>query len=353
MNRIILENITFGYSKESMLFENLNIDFFDEFNCGYVYALMGSSGSGKTTILKLVLRLLETKKGSIVTKPSKNPVISYIPQEPVLFEHLTPLQNATFFKSLHTYQKIFDKDRFVFLAELMGMNEILKSAKDIGEMSGGEKQRLAILRALSIKPDILLFDEPLTGLDAESKSNILILLRNIVKQYKLLVIYVTHHFTEAQLIADEIVYISRNYNNNSVYKKSINDFFNYPPVLESAISIAFPDYTVLPITIKENNIIELVRNHNKSSSNEQVLFLFITSENITFSEDKGFPVDSIIESSQFAFINLANDSSTVKVIKNKAINSSGYIEISGEGLIYNSKKVFQRYVQIRNNQIIN
>lgn len=349
MKRILLDNIRFGYTKKSILFDNLTIDFEDKNDKGYIYALMGSSGSGKTTLLKLILDLLKVNKGKILTEPL-SPIISYIPQEPVLFEHLTPKQNATFFNNLKGYHKIFDKDRFDYLVGLMGMREILDNVKDIKQLSGGEKQRLAILRALSISPHILLLDEPLTGLDSESKNEILILIKNIVTEFKLLVIYITHHFSETNLIADEIVYISgsKDNSNNKVYHKKTNDFIKHPPILDAAFSINFPDFNILKCKIENSIIIPLSK---EICEHEEIYYLAFKSDCISFHENTGLQIENITTSNVYSFIKLLDFTDTVKTFNTTVIVNKKYIYLNGEALLFNQNRELNRIVLLKQNRL--
>lgn len=354
MRRILIDNITFGYNKRNLLFENLSIDFEDKSDSGYVYALMGPSGCGKTTLIKLILSIEKSLKGKIETNPIV-PVISYIPQEPILFEHLSPLQNATFFDNLKNYHKIYDFNRFKYLAELLGLEKILKNATSINELSGGEKQRLAILRALSIQPDVLLFDEPLTGLEAESKNDILILIRDLVKKYKILVIYITHHFTEAQIIADEIIYINRNSNTivSSVYKSITKEFIDLPPTLDAAISINFPDYNILPVIINNKGHISLAEDTEEASNyKSNTKYLFFNPSDVQLVKNNGFQIENIETSSLFVFFKLKG---TKSIIKSKLYNFNDLntIVINGKGLIYNLDRTLNYETIIRHNKIIN
>ncbi|NVO03004.1 MAG: ABC transporter ATP-binding protein, partial [Bacteroidetes bacterium] len=90
MKKLLLDNLTFGYSKNEILFDKVSIDLSNEANKGLVIALMGESGSGKTTLLKLLLGIEKPLLGAINLDP-KDSVLSYVPQEPVLFDHLSPM----------------------------------------------------------------------------------------------------------------------------------------------------------------------------------------------------------------------------------------------------------------------
>ena len=203
------KNVTFGYNKKSLVLSNISFvaKNSDTSQLGHVTAIMGNSGAGKSTILNLLLGIFTNFEGEIITNP-KEPVISFVPQTPELFEHLTPIQNANFFENISNYKSKYNTKLFDELVITLDLAEVLK-AKSVNELSGGQKQRLMLLRALSIKPNFLLLDEPCTGLDAEGKMQFLYKLRQLVKEYDLFVIYITHHQDEAKIIADDIIYLTK------------------------------------------------------------------------------------------------------------------------------------------------
>ena len=214
MKSLSFNNISFGYNHDTPIFKDLNLEI--KAKQGHVVALMGASGSGKSTLLKLILENEKPQTGSIKFDMS-NPVIAYLPQEPVLFEHLTPMQNARYFQRSSYYKKHFNENLFWELITSLNIQDVLEKSKSVLELSGGQRQRLSLLRALSIQPDLLLLDEPTNGLDATVKLQFLNKLREVVLKYGLMVIYVTHHKLETELIADEVIYISSN-SKSTVYR---------------------------------------------------------------------------------------------------------------------------------------
>jgi ABC-type multidrug transport system ATPase subunit len=347
MKRIRIDNIKFGYSKKSILFHNFSVDFLDEKGTGYIYALMGPSGCGKTTLIKLILDLEKPYQGIISSNPSL-PVISYIPQEPILFDHLTPEQNAAFFKNLKNYSNRFDDETFDSMSSLLGLKAILNNVKNIRDLSGGERQRLSILRALSIRPDILFFDEPLTGLDAENKNEILIAIRELSIRFKLLVIYITHHFTEAQIISDEIAYMTKNANGivENIFIKKTSDFINFPPVLEAAVSLNFPSFNVIKCVIDKGFIL-----HEETSSSLEKYYIFFGDNCVSFNRENGYKFHLIVNSNQYSIIKLDGFSNLVKSSL-KPNNDDLFILLNGSAMIFDMNKKLKYVVRIVDNKII-
>jgi len=151
--------------------------------------------------------LFDSLDWSINGTEDNNARVAYVPQEPVLFEHLSIYDNATFFKYLKARKKEFDPELFDEYSKVLGLDDhILRSNNKVTELSGGQRRKLSLLKALSLNPNILLLDEPTNGLDAQVKMDFLLKLRAIAKKYNILVLYVTHHFEEALLVGDKVHY---------------------------------------------------------------------------------------------------------------------------------------------------
>eukprot|EP01037_Dinobryon_pediforme_P010931 gene10931-11014_t len=193
---------------------------------GNVTAIMGPSGAGKSTLLKLLLGIEKPQTGTIVMQPA-NPVIAYVPQEPVLFEHLSVKDNARYFSFAGAYKNRFDEKLYEELIFSLDLQDVIDRSKNVTELSG----------------------------DAEVKRSFLNKLREITIKLNLAVLYITHHKLEAQLIADDIVYLTPNKIKDCITEPiigSIQQFLQAPPILEAANVFRFPDVKILPVTKDEN-----------------------------------------------------------------------------------------------------
>lgn len=171
--------------------------------------IMGASGSGKSTLLKNIAGLLQPEYGSIVLNqhslfdaaqniniPMHQRRIALIFQKAWLFPHMNIEQNLRYAEKLCDRKS--QKFKFQQIADLLELKPLLQ--RKAHQLSGGEAQRVSIGRALLSSPDLLLLDEPLTGLDRRLKDQILPFLKTVKEQTALPMIYVTHH-------ADELAYL--------------------------------------------------------------------------------------------------------------------------------------------------
>lgn len=298
MKTIKINNISFSYKKGKEIFHNFNLRFEQEKGKGKVTAIMGSSGSGKSTLMKLLLGIEKPGSGNIDMFPN-NPVFSYVPQEPVLFEHLSIQENARYFQFAGAYKKLFNENLYNELVKSLGLEEVLNLQKSVLELSGGQKQRLSLLRALSIEPDFLLLDEPANGLDAEVRRSFLNKLREITQRYGLFVLYITHHQLEAQLIADDVVYLEQD--KNSIVTQAaigtILEFIEHPPILEAAYVFRSTEVKILPLKEDSNGIMQIANDENEISE-----YWLVEEDNIELSKDEGFPFKVVSKSAVYTVI---------------------------------------------------
>jgi len=176
---------------------------------GEYFVVLGPTGSGKTVLLETIAGLYPVKSGEIwlggreVTRlePEKRN-ISIVYQDHVLFPHLSVAENITFGLRLHKQPHQQVTQTLNWLSDLLGIVHLLDRSPDT--LSGGERQKVALARALSIKPEVLLLDEPLSALDPESREGVQRELRQIHNQLKVTTIHVTHDFEEAVALGERI-----------------------------------------------------------------------------------------------------------------------------------------------------
>ena len=187
-----------------------------EVNQGESVAIIGSSGSGKSTVLRCINRLIEPTDGAIYLKGDQintpqtdiNQVrsrIGMVFQSFELFAHLRVIDNITL--GLIHVREMSRKDAEAEALEVLERVDML-DRKDAfpGNLSGGQKQRVAIARALAMKPEVMLFDEPTSALDPELIGSVLKTIRSLADEGMTMVV-VTHEISFARDVADRVVYM--------------------------------------------------------------------------------------------------------------------------------------------------
>lgn len=170
---IILENISAGYNGNTVL-ENINLNIYEQDFLGVI----GPNGGGKTTLLKVLLGLLKPSKGKVVTKKKLN--IGYLPQYSNIDRKFPICVDDVILSGLAGNGKVDSETKNKLLDETLvkfGISEFRK--RQIGELSGGQTQRVFLARALISRPDVLLLDEPNTFMDNDFSSDMYRILTEI------------------------------------------------------------------------------------------------------------------------------------------------------------------------------
>lgn len=176
---------------------------------GQYAALMGRTGTGKTTLLEALCGLKPVASGTIhlngrdVTRlrPADRG-IGYVPQDRALFQTMTVREHLAFALVIRKADRGAIQDRVAELSRLLGIEHLL-DRKPQG-LSGGEAQRVALGRALSVRPGILCLDEPLTALDEETRQEMCALLALVQQSTGVTILHVTHNPDEAARLADRV-----------------------------------------------------------------------------------------------------------------------------------------------------
>ncbi len=180
-----------------------------------IIALFGKSGSGKTTIVNAIAGLVQPDRGTIsidgerlfdsahgVNRSIESRGIGYVFQEGLLFPHLNVKQNLLYGAKRNGSAAL----PLAQVVELLGIDSLL--SRDAPSLSGGEKQRVAIGRALLSNPRVILMDEPLASLDVARRSEILRLIERVRDELKVRIVYVSHSIGEVSRLADDVVVLN-------------------------------------------------------------------------------------------------------------------------------------------------
>lgn len=173
---------------------------------GEFVAIVGTSGCGKSTLLSILANLIPATSGTIKYSIT-NPIIGYMLQEDALFEHLTIFDNVLL--GLKVQNKINEESKQYALGLLKKYDLEKFKDKHPKELSGGMKQRVALIRTLAIKPDLLFLDEPFSALDFSTRLKVSDDVYKIIKDTKKTTIMVTHDIGEAISMADKVVVLSK------------------------------------------------------------------------------------------------------------------------------------------------
>jgi len=200
------EGVSKVYGKDVVAVDNVDL----HVEAGKLVTLLGPSGCGKTTMLRMIAGLEMATSGRIligdrdVTKlPATDRDVSMVFQSYALFPHMSVLENVMYGLTFSGFDKAEARARALHGLELVGLKGF--DVRLPSELSGGQQQRVAVARALVLEPQVLLFDEPLSNLDAKLRRQVREDIRAIQQELGLTVVYVTHDQEEALAVSDEIV----------------------------------------------------------------------------------------------------------------------------------------------------
>ena len=179
-------------------------------NEGEFLSILGPSGCGKTTLLRIIIGLIKPNEGTIIKdgiditnyEPS-NRHMGFVFQNYALFENMSVLKNIEYALKIKKETKDIARDSALKLVDLMDLKDHIN--KKPRELSGGQQQRVAIARSLALKPDIILFDEPMSALDVATRLTLRKELKSIQKRFNTTMIYITHDQEEAFSMSDRIL----------------------------------------------------------------------------------------------------------------------------------------------------
>ena len=216
-----------------------------------IVSILGSSGGGKTTLLNIILGLLQPDSGKIIfngsditNTPMERRGFNIVFQDYALFPNLTAYKNIVY--GLRNYPDRSSKEEIEALIDLLDLREHLN--KKIDQLSGGQKQRVALARTMVMKPKILLLDEPLSALDGVIKESIKEKIVTIAKEFHLTTIIVTHDPEEALTISDKVLILN---------KGKIEQFAKPSEIIKNPKSQFVNDFILKQLEVKKNNIYKL------------------------------------------------------------------------------------------------
>ncbi len=206
---IKFENVSKYYPDDNVAVKSLNLDIGD----GEFFVLIGPSGCGKTTTLKMINRLVDLSNGTIYINNKRISEynihelrwnIGYVLQQIGLFPHMTIEENIAIVPDLKKWDKKKVNARITELLESVGLEPDKYRHRKPYELSGGEQQRVGVVRALAADPKIILMDEPFSALDPISRQKLQQDMVKLQKKIKKTIVFVTHDMQEALALGDRI-----------------------------------------------------------------------------------------------------------------------------------------------------
>lgn len=206
---IKFENVSKRYTDGTAAVDSIEF----EIKQGEFFVIIGPSGCGKTTTLKMINRLIPLSDGTIYIKGKKISEydihelrwnIGYVLQQIALFPHMTIEENIAIVPELKQWERDRIKQRTEELLDMVGLDHQTYANRKPSVLSGGEQQRVGVIRALAADPEILLMDEPFSALDPLSREKLQDDMLDLKKNLKKTTVFVTHDMQEALKLADRI-----------------------------------------------------------------------------------------------------------------------------------------------------
>lgn len=211
-----IKNLSFSYhtlSGETKVLSNISFSV----NQGEFVSIVGPSGCGKSTLLSLISGMLNPEEGEVIFQNGSRPKMGYMLQRDHLLNWRTIYQNTILGLEIN---KLMTLDNIEYVNNLITEYGLLEfKNKKPAELSGGMKQRVALIRTLALKPEILLLDEPFSALDFQTRLIVSKDISNIIKKEHKTAILITHDISEAIRLSDKIIVLS---NRPATVKKIMN-----------------------------------------------------------------------------------------------------------------------------------
>lgn len=240
--KLEIKNLSFSYKNKEVLNE---ISF--EVYSGTFLSILGANGAGKTTLMKCINGILKLKKGEILidgknfsnqSLKEKSKIMSYVPQITSSFDmNLTVFDTVLLGRVPHKTFKFSERDKQIALKNIKKLDLEHYLFNYVGELSGGEKQRVLIARALTQEAKILILDEPISNLDLKFQLETMKILKNLAKENNLIVITILHDLNFAVSYSNKILFLKNGKINSFGDTKKIITTSNIKEIFSVEIDI--------------------------------------------------------------------------------------------------------------------
>lgn len=210
MNDLIkLDNVVIGYDKTGLLDPiSLRVE------CNQFWGVLGPNGSGKTTLLKTILNLIPPVEGEI--SAHKNLVLGYVPQnekfDPIFPISVSEIVSMGRYSRVGSGKRLAKDDNMIIERSIESVGISHLKDRTFRSLSGGEKQRTLLARAIAGEPDILVLDEPTASVDIKGEAEIMELVKTIQSESKVAVLMVSHFLNTISEYSDHLILIDKDIN---------------------------------------------------------------------------------------------------------------------------------------------
>ncbi len=257
MDKLVISNLSKTFGTSAVLH---SVDF--TVKDGEFLSILGPSGCGKTTILRILIGLETPDSGKIIKdgnditylSPSKRGM-GIVFQNYALFENMTVLGNVEYALKLKPEFKNNAREKALEMLKAMDLSEHIN--KKPHKLSGGQQQRVAIARTLALNPDIILFDEPMSALDVDTRMSLRMELKHIQKQFNTTMIYITHDQEEAFAMSDRIMVMNDG---------NIHQLDTPQNIINNPKDEYVKNFVIKNIQLKIDSLIKFVNNEKKADN---------------------------------------------------------------------------------------
>lgn len=350
MAEVILKNIKKAYD-ENVVIDGINLEIKNK----EFLVLVGASGCGKSTILRMIAGLEDITGGEIFIGDKKvNKIapkdrdIAFVFQSYALYPHMTVYENIAFGLKMRKMNEELIHKKVIEAAEVLNLIELLE--RKPRQLSGGQRQRVALGRAIVREPKVFLMDEPLSNLDAKLRVQMRSEIKKLHKKLQTTFIYVTHDQTEALTMGDRIVVLDKGViqqvdTPENVYQNPQNTFvagFVGSPQMNFIAGQVFNDTLII-----EDMPIKLTDEQRAAIGNRNNVILGIRPENMTSSEGDiklavKVDITEMLGSEKIVYFYIGNTKCSIKLPPNFAVDEDLVLKINKNNIFFFDKETGKR-----------